>query len=320
MKIGPITIQNGLFLAPMAGVTDRAFRATCRRFGAEYVVTEMVSAKALCYGDRRTKELMELDADEHPAAIQLFGSEPGILAEAAARCLEFGPDAIDLNMGCPTPKIVRNGDGSALMKQPDLIFQIVDAVAHAVPLPVTVKLRKGWDGEHANAVECALAAQSGGAAAVTVHGKTREQFYAPGVDLELIGRVKAALRIPVIGNGEITSPESALQMRQVTGCDGLMIGRGALGNPFLFERIATYLQTGELLPQPDTALRLDTALRQIERMVALKGEHLAMLEARKQFAWYIKGLHGAAKIKPRVFTMNSLEELRGLAQELLAQN
>lgn len=320
MVIGTVVIEKGLALAPMAGVADRAFREICREFGADYTVSEMVSAKALSYGDKKTKQLMELGEGEHPSAIQLFGSDPSCMEEAAGLSMEYRPDILDINMGCPTPKIVRSGDGSALMKKPELIFDLVRAAVRASAVPVTVKLRSGWDAEHKNAVECALAAQEGGASALAVHGKTRSQFYAPPVELDAIAQVVQAVSIPVFGNGEISSVESAERMKRETGCQGLMIGRGALGNPFLFRQLKQYFEDGSVLPPPTAQERMETALCQLERMARYKGERPAMLEARRHFGWYLKGLRGASKLKARAFQIVTVAQARQLASEISALN
>ena len=267
------------FLAPMAGVADRAFREICRDFGAAYTVTEMVSAKGLVMGDRKSRELMTLGSDR-PAAIQLFGTEPQVMAQAAKLCLEFEPQAIDINMGCPAPKVANNGAGSALMKDPQLAGKIIYAVAEAVDLPVTVKLRKGWDKAHPNVVELAQIAEQNGAAAVTVHGRTREEMYSGHADWDCIRRVKAAVQIPVIGNGDVTDVQSAALLLEQTGCDAIMIGRGAMGNPWLFRQINAYLTDTRVLPEPGIHERMAVMLRHIDRTIQYKGERTAMMEAR----------------------------------------
>ena len=267
------------FLAPMAGVADRAFREICRDFGAAYTVTEMVSAKGLVMGDRKSRELMTLGSDR-PAAIQLFGTEPQVMAQAAKLCLEFEPQAIDINMGCPAPKVANNGAGSALMKDPQLAGEIIYAVAEAVDLPVTVKLRKGWDKAHPNVVELAQIAEQNGAAAVAVHGRTREEMYSGHADWDCIRRVKAAVHIPVIGNGDVTDVQSAALLLEQTGCDAIMMGRGAMGNPWLFRQINAYLTDTRVLPEPGIHERMAVMLRHIDRTIQYKGERTAMMEAR----------------------------------------
>jgi len=262
MKLGSVEIASPLALAPMAGVTDLAFRTICRHMGAGYTVTEMVSAKALCYQDKKSIPLMELAQDEHPAAVQLFGSDPGCMEEAAAIVMEKArPDVIDINMGCPVPKVVKNGEGSALMKNPKLVYQIVSKTVRAVRKPVTVKIRKGFDDAHVNAVEIAKIVEEAGGAAVAVHGRTREQYYSGKADWEIIRRVKEAVSIPVIGNGDVTSGETALAMMRQTGCDGVMIGRGAQGNPWIFRELAEYERTGTMPERPSGETVKEAMLR-----------------------------------------------------------
>lgn len=323
MKFADVVLPYGLFLAPMAGYTDRSMRAVCRAFGAEYTVTEMVSSRALCYHDAKTPALARLSAEELPAAVQLFGSDPGCMAEAAAM-IAAGvtggalPTAIDVNMGCPVRKIVTGGDGSALMKDPDLICRIVRAVRDATPLPVTVKIRAGWDEEHKNAAEAAKAAEAGGASLITVHGRTRTQMYAGAVDLGPIAAVKAAVSVPVVGNGDIRSAADALLMREKTGCDGWMIGRGAVGNPFLFAEIRAAL-SGEVYTPPTVEERVQTALDQVRRTVADKGEHTGVQECRKQFAEYLHGIRGAAALRAKIHTATSLAEIESFAEDFLTR-
>lgn len=317
MKIGTMEIQGKAVLAPMAGVTDRPFRRLCRQFGAAYCVTEMVSAKALQFKDKKTPLLMRLDEAEHPAAIQIFGDEPEVMALAARKAMAYFPDAIDINMGCPAPKIAGNGSGSSLMKNPPLAAAIVRAVVAAVEVPVTVKIRKGWDEHSVNAVEVALLCQEAGAAAVAVHGKTREQMYAPPVDRAVIRQVKEALSVPVIGNGEIDSPEAAAQMFAETGCDGIMVGRGALGRPWLFAQINEYLQTGEVRTRPTPRQKMACLLRQAELAIAHKGEKRAMAEMRKHAAWYFKGGRGASKLRAKAGTLTTYQALEEMTKEAL---
>ena len=297
------------FLAPMAGVADRAFREICRDFGAAYTVTEMVSAKGLVMGDRKSRELMTLGSDR-PAAIQLFGTEPQVMAQAAKLCLEFEPQAIDINMGCPAPKVANNGAGSALMKDPQLAGEIIYAVAEAVDLPVTVKLRKGWDKAHPNVVELAQIAEQNGAAAVAVHGRTREEMYSGHADWDCIRRVKAAVHIPVIGNGDIKCAEDAKRMIDMTGCDAVMIGRGCEGNPFIFRQVNEYLKNGKVNFKPTPQDRLAQALEHIEMLVEEKGESRGIKEARKHIAWYIKGLAGSSRLKGEVFKISDIATMR----------
>lgn len=319
MKLSSLTLEGNLLLAPMAGVTDMAFRRLCRRFGAAMVTSEMVSAKALCYQDRKTRLLLPLSEEEQPAAIQLFGSDPEACAEAARRCMEYSPDAIDLNMGCPTPKIVNNGDGCALMKDIPKMAAITEAVVKAVPVPVSVKMRLGWDESSVNAPEAARAVEAAGAAWVTVHGRTRSQFYAPSADWEGIARVKTAVSIPVIGNGDVFSPEDARRMLDETGCDGVMIGRGCLGNPWIFRDTLHYLKTGELLPPPPLTERVAVAREHIGALVELKGERVGCLEARKHLAWYLKGLRDASRLKQAAGSVTSMTEVDALLSAILSR-
>ena len=263
LKIGSITLESAAALAPMAGVADRAFRELCVRFGAAYVVGEMVSAKGITMGDRKSAELLSLSEAERPAAIQLFGDEPSIMAEAAQKALCYRPQAIDINMGCPAPKVVRNGGGSSLMRRPETAQAVVAAIVRAVNIPVTVKIRAGWEANEKNAVEIAKRCEAAGAAAITVHGRTREQMYAPPVDLGIIRRVKQAVSIPVIGNGDVCDAKSAAQMLEETGCDLVMVGRGALGRPWVFSQISAYLKTGALLPDPPVAERMRILIEHI---------------------------------------------------------
>lgn len=317
MKIGTISIPRTAALAPMAGVADRAFRELCRDYGSAVSVGEMVSAKGLCYGDRKSGELLVLGEAERPGAVQLFGDDPDILAEAARRALAWRPDWIDLNMGCPAPKITGSGAGSALMKDPEKAGRIVRAVANAVPLPVTVKFRKGWDAAHVNAVEFARICEANGAAALTVHGRTREQMYQPGADWDIIRAVKAAVAIPVIGNGDVTDAESAAAMYAATGCDLVMVGRAALGRPWVFRQIERYLADGTLLPDPPLEERMAVLLRHAELAIRYKGEGIAMREIRRHAFAYMKGVRGGADFRRRAGLVSSLEELRTLADELI---
>ena len=312
MKIGTVQIDGYAALAPMAGVTDRAFRRLCRDMGASFTVGEMVSAKGLTYGDRKSDELLALEPDVRPAAVQLFGDDPAILAEAARRAMRYQPDWIDLNMGCPAPKIVGNHCGSALMREPELCRRLVQAVKEAVPVPVTVKLRKGYDRQHVNAVEVALACEAGGADANAVHGRTREQMYAPPVDWNIIRQVKQAVRVPVIGNGDVTDARSAAALYEETGCDHILVGRGALGRPWIFSQIQAYLEHGTLLPDPPVSRRMALLMGQVQQTVAEKGEYIALLQARKHAAWYMTGLRGAAALRRQAGELKTLEDLAAL--------
>ncbi len=312
MKIGTVQIEGYAALAPMAGVTDRAFRRLCRDMGASFTVGEMVSAKGLTYGDRKSDELLALEPDVRPAAVQLFGDDPAIVAEAARRALKYAPDWIDLNMGCPAPKIVGNHCGSALMREPELCRRLVQAVKEAVPVPVTVKIRKGYDKQHVNAVEVALACEAGGADAIAVHGRTRDQMYAPPVDWDIIRQVKRAVQVPVIGNGDVTDARSAAALYEETGCDHIMVGRGALGRPWIFSQIQAYLEHGTLLPDPPVSRRMALLMGQVQQTAAEKGEHIALLQARKHAAWYMSGLRGAAALRRQAGELKTLEDLAAL--------
>lgn len=313
LRIGNTVLENNVILAPMAGVTDLPFRVLCREQGAGCVVTEMVSAKAILYNNKNTRELLQIDPAERPAAVQLFGSEPDIMAEIAAR-LEEGPyDYIDVNMGCPVPKIVNNGEGSALMKNPERAKEVMTAMVKAVKKPVTVKFRKGFNDLSVNAVEFAKMAESCGVAAVAVHGRTREQYYSGKADWDIIRQVKEAVRIPVIGNGDIFTPEAAGRMLKETGCDGIMVARGAKGNPWLFGRINHYLDTGEVLPGPSMAEIKAMILRPGRMLVQFKGEGVAMREMRGHMAWYTKGMPHSATLRNEI---NQVETLEGFVELL----
>lgn len=309
LKIGNVTLENNVLLAPMAGVTDKAFRVITKPFGPALMYTEMVSGKGLFYEDKKTAKLMETEASEGITAVQIFGHEPDVLAKIAEAALGFGAAILDINMGCPAPKITGNGDGSALSKNPKLAGEIISAVSRAVDVPVTVKIRKGWDEATVNAVEMAKIAQENGAAAVTVHGRTREQFYSGKADLDIIKSVKEAVSIPVIGNGDICDEESAKQMLDYTGCDGIMIGRGAQGNPWIFERVVHYLETGEKLPMPTEEERADMMEHHLELLVEYKGDYRGIQEARKHMAWYIKGLRGGARLRERINKAMTKEDM-----------
>ena len=317
MKIGTLITENNIFLAPMAGITDLPFRKICRRYGASLVYTEMVSAKGLHYRDKKTPQLMKIDGDERPCALQIFGSDADIMAEVVPQVMEFKPDIIDINMGCPTPKIVNNGDGSALLKTPEKIGEIVRKVSDASPVPVTVKIRKGWDSDNINAAQIAKIIEQNGAAAIAVHGRTREEYYSGKADWDIIRQVKNAVKIPVIGNGDIKTPPDAKRMIDETGCDAVMIGRGAQGNPFLFRQIAEYLATGEVTYNPTPREKLTQMIEHINMLIDEKGEYIGIREARKHIAWYIKGLKGAAKLKGVVFAIDSADKMRACLTEYI---
>ena len=315
MKIGSVELENNVFLAPMAGVTDRPFRLLCKEMGAGLVYTEMVSAKGMYYDSKNTAKLLETDPKEHPVAVQLFGSDPEIMAQMAKRLEQAPVEIIDINMGCPAPKIVKNGEGSALLKTPKRIEAIVSAVVSAQNKPVTVKIRKGFDDDHINAVEVALAAQQAGACAITVHGRTREQYYSGQADWDIIAQVKEAVSIPVIGNGDVASPQAAKRLMEETGCDAVMIGRAAQGNPWIFREVVYYLRTGELLPPPTRQERGEMALRHARMLVADKGEPIAIREMRRHLSGYTKGMPQAAKLRGQIHGLNTLAELTDLVEQ-----
>lgn len=317
MKLGNLELKKHAALAPMAGVADTAFRLICKEFGASYLVGEMASSKGMHYGDRKTARLLGVQNEERPIAVQIFGDEPEIMAEAAVKAMAFQPDVIDINMGCPAPKVAGNGGGSALMKNPPLAGRITEAVVRAVPVPVTVKFRKGWDDEHVNAVEFARIMEESGAAAVTVHGRTRQQYYAPPVDLDILAAVKAAVSIPVIGNGGCTDIRSVVHMYEYTNCDLVMIGQGALGNPWIFRQVEAYLSAGQILPPPTVAERMEVMLRHIRLICDTKGEAQGMREARKHAAWYLKGMRGAAAFRRQSGGLHTFADAQALAREAL---
>lgn len=315
MFIGNVELKNNVFLAPMAGVTDKPYRTICINMGCGLTYSEMVSAKGLFYNSANTEKLMECDENSRPYAIQLFGSEPEIMGSMAKRIEDMPFDILDVNMGCPAPKIVKNGDGSALMKNPELVREIVSAMTSSQKKPVTVKIRKGFDDSNINAVEVALAAQKGGASAVTVHGRTREQYYSGKADWDIIKEVKNALDIPVIGNGDITSPESAKAMFDYTACDGIMIGRAAEGNPWIFKRITHYINTGELLPEPTPAEKCQTVLLHAKMLIDFKGEYIGVREMRRHLAYYTKGMPQAAAMRAEINTVMSFEDIKTLTNK-----
>lgn len=319
MKLGNLQIEKTAALAPMAGVADRALRELCIEFGAALTVGEMASAKGICYNDSKTQELLFVSQAERPMAVQLFGTEPLILARAVETALKFSPDAIDINMGCPAPKIVSGGAGSALMKNLPLAGEIIRETVRASTVPVTVKMRRGWDENSVNAVELAKIVEQNGAAAVAVHGRTTAQMYMPSAELSTIKAVKEAVKIPVIGNGDIASVEDAVRMYEESGCDLVMIGRGALGRPWLFAQIRSYLQSGIIPPEPELPERMEIMLRHIRRMCEYKGEYIGMKEARKHSAWYFTGLRGAAGYRRAASALTTISELEVLAGRILSE-
>lgn len=315
MRIGKVELESNILLAPMAGVTDKAFRMIVKPFGPALMYTEMVSGKGLFYKSKKTADLLTADESEKPVAVQMFGHDADIMSEIANSALEYGAAVIDINMGCPAPKIVNNGDGCALMKSPETAAKVISAVCRAVDVPVTVKFRAGWDDKSINAVEFAKIAEQSGASAVTVHGRTREQFYSGTADLDIIKAVKAAVKIPVIGNGDIIDGGSAAHMLEYTGCDGIMVGRAAEGNPWIFKEISAYLKDGTVLPPPDLDERREVALKHLGLLVEFKGEHRGVLEGRKHMAWYFKGVSGGAVLRTALNKAQKYDEMCGLINE-----
>lgn len=320
LQIGTVTLDNNLILAPMAGVTDLSFRLLCKEQGAGLLCMEMVSAKAILYKNKNTEELLTIDEREHPVSLQLFGSDPDIISEIAKQIEERPFDILDLNMGCPVPKVVNNGDGSALMKNPRLAGEIIEKTARAIRKPVTVKIRKGFDDDHVNAVELAHIAEESGAAAVAVHGRTREQYYMGKADWDIIRQVKEAVSIPVIGNGDLLTAEDVIAMGEETGCDGFMIARGAQGNPWIFQQILHYFKTGEKLPKPDFAEMAEMLLRHARMQLEWKGGYTGIREIRKHAAWYTAGYKHSSKLRGRINEVETYEQLAALFEEALSYN
>lgn len=320
MFIGKIEIEKTAALAPMAGVADKTFRELCKGFGAAYTVSEMVSAKGVSMGDRKSEELMTVSDSEHPCAIQIFGNEPETMAQAALTAKKMKADIIDINMGCPAPKIIKGGAGSKLMLNPELSGRIIKEVAFAVDIPVTVKIRSGWDDSSINAVQMAEIAEKNGAAAITVHGRTKEQMYAPPVNVDIIRKVKNAVSIPVIGNGDITDVFSAARMYENTGCDLVMVGRGALGKPWLFQQISAYMKNEAIIPDPPVSQRMLIMLRHIENICNERGMKVGIKEARKHALWYTKGLRGATEYRRQMSTLESIEQLQEIAFRITKDN
>ena len=319
LNIGGVPLKSHAVLAPMAGVSDRAYRELCVRFGAAYCVSEMVSSKALSFNSKKSEELMEISDLERPCGIQIFGDDPKCMADAAKHALENKPDIIDINMGCPAPKISSNGSGSALMKNPRLCGEIVKAVTAVTDIPVTVKIRKGWDDDSVNAVEVAKICESAGAAAITVHGRTRQQYYKPPVDYDIIKAVRESVSVPVIANGDIDSAERAKEVMDITGCDLVMIGRATLGNPWIFSQINAYLENPNVkIHTPDLEERLGVIIEHIGKMVEYKGEHIAMLQARKLVVGYFKRMKGAAALRNEAGKIKTLDDLYELRQKALS--
>lgn len=316
LQIGNVTLENNLVLAPMAGVTDLPFRLLCKEQGAGLICMEMVSAKALQYNNKKTKELLAVDEKERPVSLQLFGSDPDCIAEQAKRIEDRNFDILDINMGCPVPKVVNNGEGSALMKNPILAGEIIEKTAKAIKKPVTVKIRKGFDEEHVNAIEMAHIAEESGAKAIAVHGRTREQYYSGKADWDIIAQVKDAVKIPVIGNGDLLDAKDVIAMEEMTGCDGFMIGRGAQGNPWIFHQILHYFETGEIIGKPEIPEMIEMMLRHARMQIEFKGEYLGIREMRKHAAWYTAGYRHASRLRGKINEVENYEQLEELMQTL----
>ncbi len=320
LQIGNVTLENNIILGPMAGVSDLPFRLLCHEMGSGLVCMEMVSAKAIIYKNRNTGMLMEIHPDEHPVSLQLFGSEPAIMQEAVEMIKDRPYDILDVNMGCPVPKVVSNGEGSALMKKPELIEEIVAALTKVSDRPVTVKIRKGFNDQSVNAVECAIAAAEGGAAAIAVHGRTREQYYSGEADWEIISKVKEAVNVPVIGNGDVNMPQDAQRMFDETGCDGVMVARAAQGNPFIFREFKSFFETGEICEKPSMQEIYDTVIRHADLQLKYKGEYIGIREMRKHVSWYTYGMPGSAKFRNEINQMTDMDSLkRACAAVMLGQ-
>ena len=309
MKIGNVELDNKVFLSPMAGVTDLPFRLICKEQNCGMLYTEMINAKALCYDDANTKKMLKIEEEEHPVAVQIFGSDPEFMGRAAQIMNEYPNEILDINMGCPAPKVVKNGDGSALMKNPKLAEEVLKAVVKNSEKPVTLKIRKGWDDNSINAVEIAKIAEASGISAVAIHGRTREQYYSGKADWDIIRQIKENINIPVIGNGDVFEVEDAIRMLDQTGCDAIMIGRGSQGNPWIFKRINHYMKTGEILPEPTLEEKITTALKHLSLAIEEHGEYVAVREMRKHIAWYLKGLKGSAKLRDEINKIESYEEV-----------
>ena len=313
MKIGNLELKNKDFLSPMAGVTDLPFRLICKEQGCGLLYTEMIHGKALCYDEEHTKKMLKIDEEEHPVAVQIFGSEPEFMGRAAEIMNDYSNEILDINMGCPAPKVVKNGDGSALMKNPKLAEEVLRAVVKNSKKPVTLKIRKGWDDNSVNAVEIAKIAEDCGISALAIHGRTREQFYTGKADWDIIAEIKKNLSIPVIGNGDVFTIEDSINMLDKTGCDAIMIGRGAQGNPWIFKRINHYMNTGEILPEPTLNEKISTAIKHLKLAVEEHGEYVAVREMRKHIAWYLKGLRNSAKLRDEI---NKIEDYQEVVSKL----
>ncbi|HBF4082724.1 tRNA dihydrouridine synthase DusB [Clostridioides difficile] len=313
MKIGNLELKNKVFLSPMAGVTDLPFRLICKEQGCGLLYTEMINGKALCYDDENTKKMLKIEEEEHPVAVQIFGSEPEFMGRSAEIMNDYSNEILDINMGCPAPKVVKNGDGSALMKNPKLAEEVLRAVVKNSKKPVTLKIRKGWDDNSVNAVEIAKIAEDCGISALAIHGRTREQFYSGKADWDIIAEIKKNLSIPVIGNGDVFTIEDSINMLDKTGCDAIMIGRGAQGNPWIFKRINHYMNTGEILPEPTLNEKISTAIKHLKLAVEEHGEYVAVREMRKHIAWYLKGLRNSAKLRDEI---NKIEDYQEVVSKL----
>ena len=309
MKFRDFEVENEVFLAPMAGVTDLPFRLICKELGCGLLYTEMINAKALCYDDKNTKKMLNILDEEHPVAVQIFGSEPEFMGKAAQILNGYPNEILDINMGCPAPKVVKNGDGSALMRNPKLAGQVLDQVVKNSEKPVTLKIRKGWDDNSVNALEIAKIAEDCGICAITIHGRTREQYYSGQADWDIIGEVKSQISIPVIGNGDVTSVEDAIRIKDHTGCDAIMIGRGAQGNPWIFKRIDHYMKTGQLLDPPSKDEKIDIAIKHMDLAIKEHGEYVAVREMRKHIGWYLKGMKHSARFRDQINHMVTAKEV-----------
>ncbi|MCU9811526.1 tRNA dihydrouridine synthase DusB [Paraclostridium sp. AKS81] len=320
MKIGNVTLDNKVFLSPMAGVTDLPFRLICKEQDCGMLYTEMINAKALCYDDQNTKKMLKIEEEEHPVAVQIFGSDPAFMGGAAEILNEYPNEILDINMGCPAPKVIKNGDGSALMKNPKLAEEVLKSVVKNSKKPVTLKIRKGWDDNNINAVEIAKIAEASGISALAIHGRTREQYYSGKADWDIIAKIKESINIPVIGNGDVFEVEDAINMINKTNCDAIMIGRGAQGNPWIFKRINHYMKTGEILPEPTGEEKINTALKHLKLAIDEHGEYVAVREMRKHIAWYLKGLRGSARLRDEINKIESYEEVANKLRDYLSHS
>lgn len=320
MKIGNVTLDNKVFLSPMAGVTDLPFRLICKEQDCGMLYTEMINAKALCYDDQNTKKMLKIEEEEHPVAVQIFGSDPAFMGGAAEILNEYPNEILDINMGCPAPKVIKNGDGSALMKNPKLAEEVLKSVVKNSKKPVTLKIRKGWDDNNINAVEIAKIAEASGISALAIHGRTREQYYSGKADWDIIAKIKESINIPVIGNGDVFEVEDAINMINKTNCDAIMIGRGAQGNPWIFKRINHYMKTGGILPEPTGEEKINTALKHLKLAIDEHGEYVAVREMRKHIAWYLKGLRGSARLRDEINKIEGYEEVVNKLRDYLSHS